>query len=210
MSNPGGSAANNTAELTAFCFWQAAPICNYDCTTGTPNSPVLLDIYQLGRPDLLAGDSAWKKDRGGKADPSALRDFDLDMMGVSKWEWVGPKSALLVYGLEKPVEADGSVLFGGRTFGQNWKNGYDALKKLDKDGDAKISGQELDVLWLWLDSNTDAKISPEEIFPASSFVTDINTGYQQDEGGNTWQDQGATLINGTKIKTWDWWSFPGE
>jgi len=198
------------AELTVEWYWRKAPICGWTGKTGTtPNSPVLLDVFGLGSPDLLSK-GGWHKDRGGKPEASALRDFDMDMNGVSKWEWVGPKSALLVYGLEKPEKVDGSNLFGNSTFGEVWTNGYEPLKRLDKNADKKLTAQELAVLWLWLDKNSDAKVDEGEIVPAKEMLKELDLSYQVDEVGNAWQDAGATLIDGVQIKSWDWWSLPGK
>ncbi len=44
-------------------------------------------------------------------------------------------------------------LFGNYAFGQKWANGYEALATLDKNGDGKISGDELASLGVWFDMN---------------------------------------------------------
>jgi hypothetical protein len=150
----------------------------------------------------------WRKERDEAPVQKALRTFNMDMKGEAKWEWVGPKVAILVYGVDKPTKADGSVLFGNYTWGQTWENGYEPLAVLDKDEDGRVSGAELETLWLWIDRNSNAKIDELEVLPAKEKVQEIKTAYETDKHGNTWQEGGATLIDGMKIRTWDWWSMP--
>ena len=123
------------------------------------------------------------------------------------WEWVGPQSGLLVHSKKKPSYVDGSMLFGTRTFGKNWNHGYEPLQEVDTNKDQLISGSELDVLWIWLDANTNAEVDAGEINPASNYVQQISTTHESDEYTNTWNNNGAVLLDGRGVATWDWWSI---
>lgn len=169
------------------------------------NSPLIVDVFDLGEPDLLAP-GAWKKDRRSSGSLNTVRFFNLDGTRPKYWEWVGPKAGLLVYGQTVPTEVDGTNLFGSVTFGKSWSHGYEPLATLDTNKDGKLNGAELGELWIWLDKNSDAKVQEGEIQPASDYMTEIPLHYESDAVGNTWQNPSVTLKDGRAVRSWDWWS----
>jgi hypothetical protein len=112
---------------------------------------------------------------------------------------------------------DGSQLFGSYSFGQKWRNGYEALASLDKDGDGKLSGSELEPLAIWADKNRDAQSQRGEVVTISEFgleevfVTPDNI--QKDtHRGFIWATRGFTrYTNGKReiLPTVDWFTPSG-
>jgi len=168
-------------------------------------SPVILDLYGLGEPDLLAGPE-WKKPRPPARIGGTTRLFDLDGTGAKQWEWVGPKAGLLVYGKTRPTKVDGTVLFGTHTGGQEWDNGYQPLANLDSDKSGAVEGDELKELWVWLDADSDASVGSGEMTPAAQWVRKISVKPEVDIEGNAWTPNGVTLKDGKQVASWDWWS----
>jgi len=174
-----------------------------------------VDVFGLGCPDLLAG-KEWRKDRVRKVNESAFRRFDFDLTGSKYWEWVGPKSGILVYwdaekagrnGKNIPAVIDGSALFGDHTFGRTWANGYEALASLDKDKDGQLVGSELRNLWIWVDANSNGLVDPGEIKPADSYLKALNVHPVSYQSGDVEAPKGAVLQSGQMVATWDWWSM---
>jgi hypothetical protein len=195
--------------------------CEWQChDNGNRSSPILIDVNGLGYPDLLAGKS-WRKDRAAKVGEAAFRVFNLDLTGPRLWEWVGPKTGILVYwkagagagdagadGKNIPRVIDGSALFGTHTFGRTWPNGYEALASLDKNTDGQITGDELADLWVWVDANSNAQVDPGEIRPALFYLKALNARPVSYPGGDAEAPKGAVLQSGAMVPTWDWWSAP--
>jgi hypothetical protein len=105
-----------------------------------------------------------------------------------------------------PTEVTGKDLFGNRTWGKSWKDGYEPLGTLDVDGNGSIEANELKNLYIWLDGNTNAKVETGEVKEASSYLLSIFVKPIRDEEGNAWADEGAKLLDGRIVKSWDWWS----
>jgi hypothetical protein len=172
-------------------------------------SPIIIDVTQFGGADTLSG--TWKRlvgqDTGGLPNYDNTRLFDLDGNGLTRWSWVGPRAGLLVYSASGiPKEVTGKDLFGNVTWGQSWKDGYEPLATLDVDENGALEGKELELLYIWLDANTNAKPDEGEVKPVSEYLTSISVVPTRDEDGNAWNDQGATLLDGTQVGAWDWWT----
>ncbi len=173
--------------------------------------PIVLDVGHLQRPDLLSG-SSWAPTAGRPVAVSALRSFDLDGSGCSKWEWIGPGSGLLVW---DPTHTgritSGKQLIGTFTWGKYWADGYQVLRYLDRDHDGKLSGSELKDLAVWVDANSDGVAEPGEVKPLSAWgITSISTRGLQDPAGTAWNPRGFTQRSGHRMQahaTWDWTSF---
>lgn len=185
--------------------WTDAPTCRWTGHMVGQNSPLIVDVFNLGEPDLLVP-GTWKKDRRYSGSLMTVRRFNLDGTKKLDWEWVGPKAGLLVYGQTLPTEVDGTKLFGNVTFGKSWSQGYEPLATLDTNKDDKLDGDELKVLWIWLDANSDAEVQEGEIRPAADYLTKIPLHYETDAAGNTWQDPSILLKDGRAVRSWDWWS----
>ncbi len=112
----------------------------------------------------------WNKEFDTKA--STLVNFKLNPFSDNNtWLWRGSESLpLLVYDPEhKGVINSATQLFGSWTFGGNglvsliegnskgtpWRDGYEALSKMDKNLDGEVSGAEIKDLALWFDNNQD-------------------------------------------------------
>lgn len=186
------------------------------------SSPILIDLFGLGNPDLLSGDVSWKKGRDVVAKTSAYRVFDMDLSGIGRslppvWEWVGPRSGILVHWPEAapkeeayPLTLDGSYLFGNHTLGRTgsdaWAHGYQPLATLDNDANGNLTGDELAPVWIWVDANSDALVDLGEMKPASEYVQSLAVIPEVDSEGNAQAPKGAVLKNGKSVPTWDWWS----
>jgi hypothetical protein len=181
------------------CYWEA-----YGCYT---QSPVLVDVLNLGSPDLLAGEGAWRKSHDFIFDAgSSLRVFRFQD-GAKYVEWMGGRTPVLVYHptgrpLGRLTHAD---LVGDRMAGQVWSNGYEALGSLDHDRNGTVSGVELSSLYLWFDRNTDAEVQEDEVDPASVWVSQLSYQVEPDEFGDVSLMAGAQLLSGEWVRSWDWW-----
>lgn len=130
-------------------------------------SPIMLDLNGDGKLGTT-GVSTAKERIDDQVGRTVM--FDIDGDGVKdEIEWMsgdgdgmlvddrdgGATGAMLTDG-----EIDGKRLFGDQ--GGKYANGYEKLKALDKDGDGKISGAELDGLKVWIDDG-DAKLEGGEL-----------------------------------------------
>lgn len=171
-------------------------------------TPIMIDLSREGKPDLLAG-SQWRKTKerrpSGKLD--VYRSFDLDGTGEKRWEWIGKNDGLLVYTADLKGTPTYKDLFGTRTFGKTWRDGYEALATLDSDRNGLLQGSELMNLGVWVDSNSDAVAQSGEIRSAKDVgVTEISVAFEADADGNVWSVRGAKL-GGRDVATWDWISY---
>ncbi len=134
---------------------------------GGGGDPLALDLNHDGKIGVTGQTTARDGDRGTLG---RTVDFDLDGDGKKdQIEWMmgdgdgmlvddrdgGATGAMLTDG-----EIDGKRLFGderGKYF-----NGYEKLKSFDKDGDGKLTGEELDGLKVWVDDG-DAKLEGGEL-----------------------------------------------
>jgi len=108
--------------------------------------------------------------------------FDLNPMYTGHYTiWrASAQAPLLVFDAERTKKITAKNLFGHWTFGgrtddpfshaerdyaeirEPWRNGFEALGALDKNGDEKISGAELEALALWFDNDQDAVLDEGE------------------------------------------------
>ncbi len=173
-------------------------------------SPILLDLAGEGKPDLLAP-TPWAYLPGRRLASAALRQFDLDGSGPGMaWEWVGPRSGLLVWDPHgKGKIASGRQLFGNVTWGKRWKDGYQALATLDANRDGRLAGAELAKLAVWKDADSDAVSDAGEVKPLSAHgIVSLAVKPQRDKLGNTWKKGGFARrqLGGKEVAsdTWDW------
>ncbi|MBI6547145.1 MAG: fibronectin type III domain-containing protein, partial [Cyanobacteria bacterium NC_groundwater_1444_Ag_S-0.65um_54_12] len=175
-------------------------------------SPLLLDLLGLGKPDLLAGPN-WRLQPGRQLATTALRHFDLDGSGKATWEWVGPKSGLLVWDPEHFGRINSAKqLFGNHTWEQEWKDGYEPLATLDSNQDGQLTGDELSKLAVWQDRNSNASSEPGEVMPVTKLgIEAIAVRPEHDQIGNTWATKGFVrrMPDGKRrtFATWDWISM---
>ena len=175
----------------------------------THGSPVILDFSGKGTPDLLAGPT-WKFGPDRRVATPAIRAFDLDGTGRSRWEWVGPGSALLVWDPDHSgVITSGRQLFGNWTWGKKWKDGYEPLATLDRDRDGSLSGLEMAHLGVWVDADGDGISDAGEVQDCRmAGVTQIGVRAERDASGHAMVSAGFTrrLSDGRTVEhqTWDW------
>lgn len=172
-------------------------------------SPVIVDLYGIGYPDLLAGSEAWPQGRQAPSeDLDVYRGFELVPGTYQLTEWVGPKVGILV--VENPMTLKppdwGNVsavhLLGNFMGGGKWKNGYHAMSWFDKNKDGFLKGTELDPVYIWVDGNTNAFLEPGELMPAKDLLRSLEVVTSPE----LWSATGAELLDGTLVSTWDW--FP--
>jgi len=171
-------------------------------------SPLIVDLFDLGAPDLLAGPNAWVKGRkppGPNASRAIYRPFELEPGVLRLWEWVGPKSGILVYTPKGKIPAGkltGADLFGNFTGGKSYSDGYAALYPLDLNQDGVVNGAELASVAVWLDANTDGYAQDGEIQPSTVYLKEISV-----EHDNFHNPVGAKRLDDSSVSTWDWWPF---
>jgi hypothetical protein len=143
--------------------------------------------------------------------PTAGVAFDLDGSGIARrWGWITPKAAWLVYDpTEQGKITSGLQLFGNVTFWVFWRNGYEALRALDDDGDGVLTGDELRGLALWQDRDSNGISAPDEVIPlAVAGVTALSTESVRHETGIPYSPSGVRFLDGSFRPTYDWMATP--
>jgi hypothetical protein len=143
--------------------------------------------------------------------PTAGVAFDLDGSGIARrWGWITPKAAWLVYDpTEQGKITSGLQLFGNVTFWVFWRNGYEALRALDDDGDGVLTGDELRGLALWQDRDSNGISAPDEVIPlAVAGVTALSTESVRHETGIPYSPSGVRFLDGSFRPTYDWVATP--
>lgn len=122
-------------------------------------------------------------------------------------EWVGGRTPILVYSPGDAPEGKLSdkQLVGDAMGGKSWSDGYAALASLDMDKSGYVEGVEMVPLYLWFDRNQDAVCQPDEVEPLSRRVSRMAYKVKPDALGDVSLTQGAQLISGQWVRTWDWW-----
>jgi hypothetical protein len=142
-------------------------------------------------------------------DPNASVAFDLDGSALpQRWTWIRPSAAWLVFDKRGTGSiTSGLQLFGSVTFWLFWRNGYDALRALDDDGDGRIAGAELAGLALWHDRNADGVSDRGEVRPVTSWdIVSLSCEYHNDARHPdeiAMSPRGVTFRNGTTRPTFD-------
>lgn len=153
-------------------------------------TPIVLDIDGDGK--LEASNGEWGPHDLPK--DAKLVTFDMNADGFEEMtEWVGPNDGLL-------VEYEGGTMTAKNLFGPEggkYKDGFEKLALLDKDGDKKLTGDELKTLKVWLDKNVNAKVDDGEISAVSDLaITEISV--EQKNLVSSFVKDGKTLT------AWDW------
>jgi len=134
---------------------------------GGGGDPLVLDLNHDGKIGVTGQTTARDGDRGSLG---RTVSFDLDGDGVKdEIEWLlGDGDGMLVD--DRDGGATGAMLTDGeidgkRLFGDErgkYYNGYAKLQSFDKDGDGKLTGDELDGLKVWIDDG-DARLQSGEL-----------------------------------------------
>lgn len=99
-------------------------------------------------------------------DNLSFTQFPVDPTEKNKWfSWRGSEASPLLVFDPKHTKTITSAeqLFGSFSFGKKWKDGFEALASLDKNGDRRLSGVELADLSLWFDKGSDGIATADEI-----------------------------------------------
>lgn len=163
----------------------------YQVTGTTQVTPIVLDVSGSGR--LQASHGQWLPHRGA-IDMKTTRLYDFYNNGFPMaMEWVGPKDGLLVEP-KADGSVDGSCLFGSQG---GWSSGYEKLSMRDKNGDGRLTGDELKGLSVWVDANGDAVCQPSELKSVQDMgITEIDL--HQNHMASVF------VMNGKSHRMWDW------
>ena len=150
-------------------------------------SPIAIDADNNGNIEYVRGDFS----------------FDLTGDGIdeSLMAWFGPNEGILIY-KDFGTKISGEHLFGNTDgpHGQ-YADGFDKLAIEDTNNDGEISGEELDVLAIWTDRNSNTTIDAGEISTiASHGITSLAV-----EDYKFFAR--ASLVNGKTLMMQDLW-FP--
>jgi hypothetical protein len=133
--------------------------------------------------------------------------FDLAGVGTQDWwTWVRPTTALLVWDpSHKGKIASGEQLLGSASFGQSWSDGYAALSSLDRNGDRRLTGAELEPLAAWFDRNSNGRGEPGEVVPLSDLaIESLAVDADGHDGEALRSSAGIVLRSGRTLPTYDW------
>jgi hypothetical protein len=96
---------------------------------------------------------------------STVVAFPFDTARSAHYRWMASADLpLVVYDPEHTgIIRTPDQLFGNRTFGKRWSNGYEALGALDSNRDGKVAGDERSPLALWFDRNQNGQSESGEV-----------------------------------------------
>jgi hypothetical protein len=178
---------------------------------GGGGDPLVLDLNHDGKIGVTGQTTARDGDRGTLG---RTVSFDLDGDGKKdEIEWLaGDGDGLLVD--DRDGGATGAMLTNGeidgkRLFGDErgtYFNGYAKLQGFDKDGDGKLTGEELDGLKVWVDDG-DAKLEGGELKTLRELgITEISVKmhHEQNAKGET-LERSSFVQDGQTHMTEDVW-----
>lgn len=141
----------------------------YTFYANSTETPIVLDMN--GDEKLEASNGEWLAHEM-VVPKEKLVTFDMNADGFDELtEWVGADDGLL-------VEYEGGAISAKNLFGSEggkYRDGFEKLALLDKDGDKKLTGDELKTLKIWQDKNLNAKVDDGEIAAVSALgITEIS------------------------------------
>lgn len=108
---------------------------------------------------------------------------------------------------------NGRELFGNATLladGARARNGFEALKDLDENGDGVVDSRDsqFNNLRIWFDLNHDGISQTHELFTMADLeITTLSTTYKVDrrvdQNGNQYRYEGSAVIGGRKHRVFD-------
>lgn len=160
--------------------------------------PLVIDLDGNNIPDVPGGTNLAKN----TFNKQYAKLFDLNADGVEDFvEWIGPNDGLLIFfENNKYKESVNGFNLMSNAFG--YANGFEKLaENFDFNKDNKISGDELENIFIWQDKNQDAKVQKDELLTMKDVgIVEIGTVY----GKNSLEGY-AKKYDGTVIKIWQWW-----
>jgi len=163
----------------------------YTFYANSTETPIVLDIDGDGK--LEASNGEWLTHEM-VVKPEKLVTFDMNADGFDELtEWVGANDGLL-------VEYESGVISAKNLFGSEggkYRDGFEKLALLDKDGDKKLAGDELKTLSVWLDKNGNAKVDDGEISAVAALgITEISVEHK---------NLVSSFVKDAKTQVmWDW------
>ena len=151
---------------------------------------------------------------GELIDLRARVPFDADGSGLRRrWTWVSPDAGWLVFDKHGTGQITSALQwFGPVTFWLFWRDGYDAMRSLDDNGDGRLTGRELSGLAIWRDRNTNGVADPGEVRPVTSWgIVALSCARilpDDDPTVAAWSPGGVTFANGRTRPTYDVLLFP--
>ncbi|MDR2337171.1 MAG: hypothetical protein LBE20_00800 [Deltaproteobacteria bacterium] len=145
----------------------------------------------------------------------AVTQFPLDSKKPGQWYiWKASENTPLIVWDKKYKKEIISVeqLFGQKTFGKTWKDGFEALASLDKNQDRIVNGNELNELALWFDKNQNGISEKGEIKTLKE--AGVTALYYTKDGddpqtGDIIVSKGYTKTDGTTGAAIDWMAKTG-
>ncbi len=166
-------------------------IATWQISTLRTISPILLDMNGSG--SIQASGGNWLPHRELHSERLAFFDFYGDKFPVLM-EWPGPEDGILCRP-NSDGSIDGTNLFGTAT---GHKDGFEALRVLDKNKDGRLTGSELDGLAIWMDKNSDARPQAGEVQSLQDLgITELSLSHKNYVG--------AFVRNGKSQLMFDWW-----
>lgn len=133
--------------------------------------------------------------------------FDLAGLGTDhRWPWVTAKAGVLVWDPRATGRIEsGRQLFGNMTWQMLFRDGYEALSTLDRNGDGALNGRELDGIGLWVDQDQDAVSDPGEVLTVTGAgIESIRVNASRDASGMLHVTHGVTWRDGRVTASYDW------
>jgi len=153
-------------------------------------TPIVLNMDGTGVLGASAG--RWNAPQDTMSGPLAVFDFFGSGEPVLM-EWVKPQDGLLVR-LKDRGPVDGTCLFGS---GNGFADGYEELATLDRNRDGRLTGDELDGLFVWQDANGNAIAGISEVKSLADLgITELGLDHQN--------YQSYFVRDGQRLKMWDW------
>ncbi len=153
-------------------------------------TPIVIDLNGNGKIDIIGHTSSRLK-LYTLFSAGSFVNFDIDSDGAPNYiDWLKPNTDGFLINSRAAFakgNIDGSYLFGNSTVTELtqdifFSNGFERLAALDSNGDAILSGSELENLSIWIDDG-DAQFKVSEMHPLSKFkIVEIAVNYRKEKG----------------------------
>jgi hypothetical protein len=159
-------------------------------------SPILLDLNGNGIADVT---SPHVTDSSGAFVEAGSTWFDVSGRGEGRrteWLKAGQDGLLALDANGNGIVDSATELFGDA---DGFADGYAKLALLDRNGDGRLTGEELGRLAVWIDRDGDGVCLSAELVPVGALhVTDISVQHEKYVS--------SYVRDGQRFRTWDW--FP--
>jgi hypothetical protein len=146
--------------------------------------------------------------------PQTCVSFDLRGRGAAEiWSWLKPQTCLLVWDPDNTGRiTSGRQLFGNASFQLVFRDGFEALRLLDDNGDGILKDCELNGLSVWRDRDQNGISLPSEVVTvkdAGIASIAVNAFFKEDNL-HPINPRGLTLCDGSTRPVWDWFAVPAK